>query len=98
MGWLGAEQLTIAAAPAGIAVAGNDVGCKSASRVNPAIASPNGSQGCGAIRQRLTLAVTEWWKMNGAEVLHLQLLAIKVLSLTCNVSGCECNWSTFEHF
>ncbi|XP_073225920.1 uncharacterized protein [Cicer arietinum] len=27
---------------------------------------------------------------------YLQVVAIKILSLTCNSSGCERNWSTFE--
>jgi hypothetical protein len=35
--------------------------------------------------------------MYGSEVPDLQLLAIKVLGLTCSASGCERNWSTFEH-
>ncbi|RDY06914.1 hypothetical protein CR513_09037, partial [Mucuna pruriens] len=39
----------------------------------------------------------EWWKMYGAHTLHLQNIIIKVLSLTCSSSGCERNWSTFEH-
>ncbi|XP_004510496.1 uncharacterized protein [Cicer arietinum] len=51
----------------------------------------------GAIRQRATLAPAEWWKTYGAQTPLLQLLAIKVLSLTCSSSGCERNWSTFEH-
>ncbi|KAK2362242.1 hypothetical protein QL285_087320 [Trifolium repens] len=51
----------------------------------------------GAIRQRATLAPADWWRMYGSEVPDLQLLAIKVLGLTCSASGCERNWSTFEH-
>ncbi|XP_027187631.1 uncharacterized protein [Cicer arietinum] len=51
----------------------------------------------GAIRQRATLAPDEWWKTYEAQTPLLQLLAIKVLSLTCSSSGCERNWSTFEH-
>ncbi|WJX13344.1 hypothetical protein P8452_03742 [Trifolium repens] len=51
----------------------------------------------GAIRQRATLAPAEWWRMYGSEVPDLQLLAIKVLGLTCSASRCERNWSTFEH-
>ncbi|XP_058784887.1 uncharacterized protein LOC131659755 [Vicia villosa] len=39
----------------------------------------------------------EWWKSYGAETPELQLLAIKVLSLSCSASGCERNWSIFEH-
>ncbi|XP_057954145.1 uncharacterized protein LOC131148466 [Malania oleifera] len=32
----------------------------------------------------------------GTKTLELMKLAIRVLSLTCNASGCERNWSTFE--
>ncbi|CAL9083741.1 unnamed protein product, partial [Musa acuminata var. zebrina] len=28
---------------------------------------------------------------------NLQKFAVKVLSLTCSASGCERNWSVFEH-
>ncbi|XP_073222552.1 uncharacterized protein [Cicer arietinum] len=51
----------------------------------------------GAIRQRATLIPVEWWKTYGAQTPLLQLLDIKVLSLTCSSSRCERNWSTFEH-
>ncbi|KAK2429465.1 hypothetical protein QL285_027902 [Trifolium repens] len=50
-----------------------------------------------AIRQRATIAAAEWWKRYGAKTRNLQLLAIKILSLTCSSSGCERNWSAFEH-
>ncbi|CAI8588967.1 unnamed protein product [Vicia faba] len=50
-----------------------------------------------AIRQRSTLAPAKWWKSYGAETLKLQLLAVKVLSLSCSASGCERNWSIFQH-
>ncbi|KAH1233223.1 DNA gyrase subunit A, chloroplastic/mitochondrial [Glycine max] len=40
---------------------------------------------------------TEWWKLYGVKTPHLQTIVIKVLSLTCSSSGCERNWSTFEH-
>nr|XP_012570420.1 uncharacterized protein LOC105851937 [Cicer arietinum] len=43
------------------------------------------------------LVEAEWWKTHGAQTPLLQVLAIKVLSLTCSSSGCERNWSTFEH-
>ena len=49
------------------------------------------------IRQRATLAPAEWWKNYGVHTPHLQNIAIKVLSLTCSSSGCERNWSIFEH-
>nr|XP_004513388.1 uncharacterized protein LOC101512383 [Cicer arietinum] len=43
------------------------------------------------------LVEAKWWKTYGAQTPLLQLLAIKVLSLTCSSSRCERNWSTFEH-
>nr|KYP34542.1 hypothetical protein KK1_044500 [Cajanus cajan] len=50
-----------------------------------------------AVRARVKMAPAEWWKMYGGHTPHLQIVAIKVLSLTCSSSGCERNWSTFEH-
>ncbi|XP_004488896.1 uncharacterized protein [Cicer arietinum] len=51
----------------------------------------NGLFGLGeAIRQR-------WWKTYRAQTPLLEVLAIKVLSLTCSSSRYERNWSTFEH-
>ncbi|XP_042472577.1 uncharacterized protein LOC122055277 [Zingiber officinale] len=38
-----------------------------------------------------------WWKMFGNGTPNLKEFAIKVLSLTCSASGCERNWSIFEH-
>lgn len=35
--------------------------------------------------------------MYGSSSPSLQTFAIKVLSLTCSSSGCERNWSIFEH-
>lgn len=35
--------------------------------------------------------------MFGSGTPHLKAFAIKVLSLTCSASGCERNWSMFEH-
>ena len=35
--------------------------------------------------------------MYGHSAPNLQQLAIKILSLTCSASGCERNWSVFEH-
>ncbi|KAL2342313.1 hypothetical protein Fmac_003598 [Flemingia macrophylla] len=49
------------------------------------------------MRARTKMAPAEWWKMYGGHTPQLQIIAIKVLSLTCNSSGCERNWSTFEH-
>ncbi|KAK2397863.1 hypothetical protein QL285_059395 [Trifolium repens] len=50
-----------------------------------------------AVRMRKAMAHAEWWTMYGNHCPHLQSIAIKVLSLTCSSSGCERNWSTFEH-
>ncbi|XP_028104396.1 uncharacterized protein LOC114303470 [Camellia sinensis] len=49
-----------------------------------------------AIRQRNTRAPADWWAY-GSKTPNLQTFAIKVLSLTCSSSGCERNWSVFEH-
>ncbi|KAJ9544552.1 LOW QUALITY PROTEIN: hypothetical protein OSB04_024259 [Centaurea solstitialis] len=50
-----------------------------------------------AIKMRSKLAPAEWWSQYGAETPTLQKFAVKVLSLTCSSSGCERNWSVFEH-
>ncbi|XP_019237352.1 PREDICTED: uncharacterized protein LOC109217548 [Nicotiana attenuata] len=50
-----------------------------------------------AIRQRKTKSPVEWWKQYGHSTPDLQKFAIKVLRLTCSSSGCERNWSVFEH-
>ncbi|XP_075105601.1 uncharacterized protein LOC142179446 [Nicotiana tabacum] len=50
-----------------------------------------------AIKQRTTKSPVEWWDQYGVETPELQAFAIKVLSLTCSSSGCERNWSVFEH-
>ncbi|GMP82231.1 hypothetical protein CsSME_00036635 [Camellia sinensis var. sinensis] len=50
-----------------------------------------------AIRQRTTRAPADWWSAYGSETPNLQTFAIKILSLTCSSSGCERNWSVFEH-
>ncbi|KAG4912624.1 hypothetical protein JHK86_053057 [Glycine max] len=49
------------------------------------------------MKARTEISPAEWWKLYGGKTPHLQTIAIKVLSLTCSSSGCECNWSTFEH-
>ncbi|KAI9077222.1 hypothetical protein K1719_040793 [Acacia pycnantha] len=49
------------------------------------------------VRQRNKSAPALWWKSYGAQVPDLRNLAIRVLGLTCSASGCERNWSTFEH-
>jgi len=38
----------------------------------------------------------QWCESYGDEHPKLQRFAIRVLSLTCNSSGWECNWSAFE--
>ena len=50
-----------------------------------------------AIRQRTTKAPAEWWTTFGTSTPNLQKFAVRVLSLTCSASGCERNWSVFEH-
>jgi hypothetical protein len=37
-----------------------------------------------------------WWESFGSHCPQLQKFAIRVLSQTCNASGCECNWFFFE--
>ncbi|XP_042419216.1 uncharacterized protein LOC122007417 [Zingiber officinale] len=43
------------------------------------------------------MAPVDWWEMFGNGTPNLKEFAIKVLSLTCSASGCERNWSIFEH-
>ncbi|XP_028112447.1 uncharacterized protein LOC114310603 [Camellia sinensis] len=53
-----------------------------------------------AIRQRTTRVpddLSDWWSSYGHDAPELQQFAIKVLNLTCSSSGCEKNWSVFEH-
>lgn len=38
-----------------------------------------------------------WWNRWGGKTPNLKIIAIKILSLTVSSSGCERNWSTFEH-
>ncbi|CAO2201732.1 unnamed protein product, partial [Urochloa humidicola] len=38
-----------------------------------------------------------WWQTYGCSAPNLQKLALRVLSQTCSASGCERNWSLFEH-
>jgi hypothetical protein len=45
----------------------------------------------------LLFALDEWWLTYGCSAPNLQKLAIRVLSQTCSASGCERNWSLFEH-
>ncbi|XP_052170573.1 uncharacterized protein LOC127786893 isoform X3 [Diospyros lotus] len=41
--------------------------------------------------------LVEWWSQFGTATPNLQKFAIKICSLTCSSSGCERNWSVFEH-
>ncbi|KAL4276705.1 hypothetical protein AHAS_Ahas20G0233900 [Arachis hypogaea] len=50
-----------------------------------------------AIRERTTVMLDQWWESYGCGAPNLQKLAIRVLSQTCSSSGCERNWSIFEH-
>ncbi|XP_074375325.1 uncharacterized protein LOC141717112 [Apium graveolens] len=50
-----------------------------------------------ARRQRSSKSPAEWWISYGGCVPDLQKLAIKIHSFTCSSSGCERNWSTFQH-
>ncbi|CAH1449748.1 unnamed protein product [Lactuca virosa] len=50
-----------------------------------------------AVKLRTTLAPTKWWMQYGSSAPTLKKFAVKVLSLTCSSSGCERNWSVFEH-
>eukprot|EP00253_Pinus_taeda_P012173 PITA_12173 len=38
----------------------------------------------------------QWWEAFGGHCPELQRFVIRILSQTCNASGCECNWSVFE--
>ncbi|KAF1894092.1 hypothetical protein Lal_00004011, partial [Lupinus albus] len=49
------------------------------------------------IRERSKVMSDQWWETYGCRTLNLQKLAVCVLSQTCSASGCERNWSVFEH-
>ncbi|CAL0320144.1 unnamed protein product [Lupinus luteus] len=49
------------------------------------------------IRERNTVRLDQWWESYGCGAPNLQQLAIRILSQTCSASGCERNWSVFEH-
>ncbi|KAJ8639871.1 hypothetical protein MRB53_016565 [Persea americana] len=58
----------------------------------------NGSFGTDtAVRNRATIAPQDWWAQFGTDAPELQKLAIRILSQCCSSSGCERNWSIFEH-
>ncbi|XP_073030584.1 uncharacterized protein [Primulina eburnea] len=50
-----------------------------------------------AIRQRASKSPADWWSSYGASTTELKTYAIKILYLTCSSSGCERNWSVYEH-
>ncbi|KAJ0457925.1 putative HAT dimerization domain, ribonuclease H-like superfamily [Helianthus annuus] len=50
-----------------------------------------------AKKMRTKLAPAVWWMQYGSSAPTLKRFAVKVLSLTCSSSGCERNWSVFEH-
>ncbi|XP_031392355.1 uncharacterized protein LOC116204424 [Punica granatum] len=50
-----------------------------------------------AVSDHTVMAPDEWWMWYGSRAPNLQKLAIRVLSQTCSASGCERNWSLFEH-
>ncbi|XP_052196007.1 uncharacterized protein LOC127803647 [Diospyros lotus] len=54
-----------------------------------------GKQIC--IRGRNQLSPVEWWSQFGTGTPNLQKFVMKICSLTCSSSGCERNWSIFEH-
>ena len=45
----------------------------------------------------LFLISDRWWHMFGANTPNPQNIAIRILSQPCSSSGCERNWSMFEH-
>ncbi|CAK8538852.1 unnamed protein product [Lathyrus sativus] len=50
-----------------------------------------------AVENRDEVLPDQWWETYGTEAPSLQKLAIQILSQTCSASGCERNWSVFEH-
>ncbi|WOL05637.1 hypothetical protein Cni_G14366 [Canna indica] len=50
-----------------------------------------------AIATRNKMQPALWWSSFGVECKELQTFVIRVLSLTCSATGCERNWSVFEH-
>ncbi|XP_058769027.1 uncharacterized protein LOC131642877 [Vicia villosa] len=50
------------------------------------------------VENRDEVSPDQWWDTYGTEAPNLQKLAIRILSQTCSASGCERNWSVFEHF
>ncbi|XP_055826068.1 uncharacterized protein LOC129894408 [Solanum dulcamara] len=50
-----------------------------------------------AIRARTLRSPVEWWMQYDHNVPNLQQFTIRVQSLTFSSSGCERNWSVYEH-
>ncbi|XP_057856565.2 uncharacterized protein LOC131065967 isoform X2 [Cryptomeria japonica] len=50
-----------------------------------------------AKESRTTMMPDNWWNFFGPTTPNLQKLAIRILSQPCSASGCERNWSMFEH-
>ncbi|XP_058746999.1 uncharacterized protein LOC131619985 [Vicia villosa] len=50
-----------------------------------------------AVENRDEVLLDQWWDTYRTEAPNLQKLAIRILSQTCSASGCERNWSVFEH-
>ncbi|XP_019172473.1 PREDICTED: uncharacterized protein LOC109167856 [Ipomoea nil] len=50
-----------------------------------------------AKKHRGSRTPVNWWTSFGGSTPHLKEFAIKLLSLTTSASGCERNWSVFEH-
>ncbi|KAL4561073.1 hypothetical protein LXL04_033235 [Taraxacum kok-saghyz] len=50
-----------------------------------------------SIAMRKKTQPVKWWLSYGDECPELQHLVVCVLSLTCSATGCERNWSTFDH-
>ncbi|XP_059063142.1 uncharacterized protein LOC131039688 isoform X2 [Cryptomeria japonica] len=46
---------------------------------------------------RTTMMPDHWWNFFGPETPNIQKLAICILSQPCSASGCERDWSMFEH-
>ncbi|XP_057838522.2 uncharacterized protein LOC131048545 [Cryptomeria japonica] len=49
------------------------------------------------IENRTKMQPDRWWQMFGPKTPNLQQVAIRILSQPCSASGCERNWSMFEH-
>ncbi|XP_049933409.1 uncharacterized protein LOC126410009 [Nymphaea colorata] len=50
-----------------------------------------------AVRCRTTMRPDLWWERFGPDCPELRKLAIRILSQTCSATGCERNWSVFQH-